>query len=142
MKHPSLGPDQMPTLQDFHKMKYIRMVIKETLRVHHPCKQEFSPSSLVNGRKLSAAVKVGYNARVPIKDMTLPRGGGPDGKSPVAVLKETQICEWRGCLLAECGWAYTTTVYSLLSMQRRKDLGVEDVDVWRPERWGTCTLHT
>jgi hypothetical protein len=84
------------------------------------------------------SVKVGYNARVPIKDMTLPRGGGPDGKSPVAVLKETQICKCRSWSLAGCGRTYRAIVYSLLSMQRRKDLGVEDVDVWRPERWGTC----
>ncbi|KAH8698215.1 cytochrome P450 [Phaeosphaeriaceae sp. PMI808] len=93
-----LGADQIPTLQDFHKMKYIRMVIKETLRVHHP---------------------LGYNARVPVKDMTLPRGGGPDGRSPVAVLKETQI------------------FYSLLSLQLRDDMGVEDVNAWNPDRWET-----
>jgi hypothetical protein len=45
----SLGPDQIPTLQDFHKMKFIRMVIKETLRVHHPCKKPPFPSLCVLG---------------------------------------------------------------------------------------------
>lgn len=88
--------DRLPTLTDLHKLKYIRNVIKETLRVHHP---------------------LGINARVPVEDMTLPRGGGPDGKSPVAVLEGTQI------------------VYGLLSLQHRTDLGVKDVSLWIPERW-------
>ncbi|KAF2875792.1 cytochrome P450 [Massariosphaeria phaeospora] len=93
-----IGVDRLPTQKDLHKLKFIRNVIKETLRVHHP---------------------LGFNARVPVKDMTLPRGGGPDGKSPVAVLEGTQI------------------IYGLLSLQHREDIGVEDVSVWKPERWET-----
>jgi len=78
--------ERLPTLSDLHKLKYTKSVIKETLRVHHPRK------SPLNKKSTEAYYVVGFNARVPIKDMTLPRGGGPDGKSPVAVLKGTQIC--------------------------------------------------
>ncbi|KAL1796105.1 hypothetical protein ACET3X_006329 [Alternaria dauci] len=88
--------DRLPTKSDLHELKYIRNVIKETLRVHHP---------------------LGFNARVPAEDMILPRGGGPDGKSPIGVLEGTQI------------------VYGLLSLQHRTDLGVRDVNLWIPERW-------
>jgi hypothetical protein len=49
---------------------------------------------------------VGYNPRVPVKDVTLPRGGGPDGQSPVAVLKGTQISKFYPSLerysIADC----------------------------------------
>ncbi|KAF2257924.1 cytochrome P450 [Lojkania enalia] len=87
----------LPTLADLRKLKYIKMVIKETLRNHHP---------------------LGYNPRVPVKDITLPRGGGPDGRSSVAVLKGTQISD-------------------LLSLQNREDIGADDASNWRPERWET-----
>ncbi|KAI9046092.1 cytochrome P450 [Aspergillus affinis] len=93
-----IGFERLPVMSDLHKLKYIKTMIKETLRVHHP---------------------LGFNARVPVKDMTLPRGGGPDGKSPIAVLEGTQI------------------LYGLLSLQMREDLGVDDVSVWNPERWET-----
>lgn len=74
------------------------------------------------------------HARVPVKDMTLPRGGGPDGTSPVAVLEGTQI---RTLIQSFTRKLLTAAqVYGLLSLQHRTDLGVEDVEVWRPERWG------
>lgn len=91
-----LTPNRLPTLADLRKLKYIKMVVKETLRNHHP---------------------LGYNPRVPVKDITLPRGGGSDGRSPVSLLKGTQI------------------IYSLVSLQNREDLGAPDASVWRPERW-------
>ncbi|RYP68707.1 hypothetical protein DL771_006508 [Monosporascus sp. 5C6A] len=62
-----IASNTVPTLADLRKLKYIKMVIKETLRNHHP----------------------------------------------------------------QC------VVYSLLSLQNREDLGVEDASEWRPERWET-----
>lgn len=58
-----------------------------------------------------------------LKDTTLPRGGGPDGMSPIGVLKDTVIG------------------YSTLVLQRREDLypsmasGFPSVDKFVPERW-------
>ena len=54
-----------------------------------------------------------------INDTVIPRGGGPDGLSPVFVPKGKII-----------GWsAYT--------MHRRKDYYGEDAEEFRPERWET-----
>jgi len=61
---------------------------------------------------------VPFNVRLALKDTTLPRGGGPDGKSPMGILKDTPIA------------------YSTLVMQRRPDL-TPDPDTWSPERWET-----
>lgn len=68
--------------------------------------------------------------RLALKDTTLPRGGGPDGKQPIKVLKNTPIG------------------YSTLAMQRREDLypaaGSVDArtgfvhppaDAFCPDRW-------
>lgn len=47
---------------------------------------------------------VPFNVRLALKDTTLPRGGGPDGLSPIGVLKDTNVG------------------YSTLIMHRRPDL--------------------
>jgi cytochrome P450 len=47
---------------------------------------------------------VPFNVRLALKDTTLPHGGGPDGLSPVGVLKDTPVG------------------YSTIIMQRRPDL--------------------
>jgi len=66
---------------------------------------------------------VPFNVRLALKDTTLPRGGGPDGALPVAVLKDTPVG------------------YSTLVMQRRADLypavsdAFPDSNVFAPERW-------
>src|SRR5271154_1224929 len=54
---------------------------------------------------------VPFNVRLALHDTTLPRGGGPDGLSPIGILKDTPI-------------GYTT-----LGMQRRPDL--------YPSSWST-----
>lgn len=53
------------------------------------------------------------------RDTVLPKGGGPDGQSPLFVPKGT-----------DCRF----TTYSL---HRRKDYWGDDADEFRPERWET-----
>lgn len=76
--------------------QYLRYVINEALRLY-------------------PAVPI--NSRTAAKDTTLPRGGGPDGKSPVFVPKDTP-----------CG-------YSVFVMHRRRDIWGDDADIFVPERW-------
>lgn len=51
------------------------------------------------------------------RDTSLPRGGGPDGKGPIFVKKNTVI------------------PFSLYSMQRRTDIWGPDAEDFKPERW-------
>ncbi|KFY66280.1 hypothetical protein V496_02116 [Pseudogymnoascus sp. VKM F-4515 (FW-2607)] len=76
--------------------QYLRYVINEALRLYPV---------------------VPINSRTAAKDTTLPRGGGPDGKSPVFVPKDTP-----------CG-------YSVFVMHRRRDIWGDDADIFVPERW-------
>lgn len=78
------------------KCHYLRWVMFETLRLYPP-----GP----------------LNSRVTARDTTLPTGGGPDGKSPIAVRK---------------GEAINMCVYA---MQRRVDLWGDDALEFKPERW-------
>ncbi|KAJ5460798.1 Cytochrome [Penicillium daleae] len=99
-----VGADaQKPSYDDLKTMKYLNAVINETMR--------FYPV-------------VPFNVRYSLKDTTLPRGGGPDGQSPVGVRANTRV------------------IYSTLLMQRDPDLydGPEsknyfDPGRWIPERW-------
>ena len=54
-----------------------------------------------------------------IVDTVLPRGGGPDGKSPILVPKKTNV------------------LWSAYTMQRSKEFYGEDADDFKPERWET-----
>ncbi|GJC97517.1 cytochrome P450 [Colletotrichum higginsianum] len=85
-----------PTWEEMKDMKYLNMVLKEILRLY--------PT-------------VATMSRGTARDTTLPVGGGPDGKSPVFVPKDTPV-RW-----------------SLFCLHRRKDLYGEDADEFRPERW-------
>lgn len=58
-----------------------------------------------------------HNARVSLKDLILPVGGGKDGQSPVFVPAGTEI-KWH-----------------LSALHQRKDLWGEDADEFRPERF-------
>ncbi|KAL1956489.1 hypothetical protein VTO42DRAFT_7287 [Malbranchea cinnamomea] len=87
-----------PTFEEMKNMKYLRYCINETLRLY----------PVVPG-----------NSRIAIRDTVLPRGGGPDGKSPIFVPKGTNFA------------------YSVYAMHRREDLYGPDAAEFKPERWET-----
>ncbi|KNG90592.1 putative cytochrome P450 alkane hydroxylase [Aspergillus nomiae NRRL 13137] len=59
----------------------------------------------------------GFNFREALRNTTLPRGGGADGREPVAVKKGQVV------------------VFSSFGLQRRPEYVGPDANYWRPERW-------
>lgn len=57
------------------------------------------------------------NSRRAVKNTTLPRGGGPDGQSPIYIRKGEEV------------------IYSVNIMHRRKDIWGDDANEFRPDRW-------
>jgi len=91
----TVGETGAPTYDNLKNMKYLQHTLSETLRLY--------PA-------------VPYNVRLALHDTTLPRGGGPDGLSPLGILKDTPIG------------------YSTIVLHRREDL-TPDAGEFRPERW-------
>lgn len=60
---------------------------------------------------------VPVNSRRSVKDTTIPRGGGPDGLSPLFIPKGTEVN------------------YCVYAMHRNKDLWGPDAEEFKPERW-------
>ncbi|TLS29736.1 hypothetical protein PpBr36_00624 [Pyricularia pennisetigena] len=89
---------RLPKYDDIRNMTYLRWCINESLRLHSV---------------------VGVLGKQASFDTTLPRGGGPGGKSPIFVPKGSVV------------------MYSMLAQHRRKDLFGEDALEFRPERWET-----
>ncbi|PLB48130.1 putative cytochrome P450 family protein [Aspergillus steynii IBT 23096] len=84
------------TFGSLKSCRYLHQVINEVLRLY----------PIVPG-----------NRRVATRDTTLPRGGGPDGESPVYVRKGQSVN------------------YHVFAMQRRTDLWGPNADGFDPERW-------
>lgn len=89
-------PGSELTFSRLKSCRYLQHFLQEVLRLH--------PTVPVNQRQAA-------------RDTTLPTGGGPNGKSPIAVKKGQAI------------------LYSVYVMHRRKDLWGEDALEFKPERW-------
>ncbi|KAM3508845.1 hypothetical protein MY11210_006556 [Beauveria gryllotalpidicola] len=85
-----------PTRRDISAMPYLRSVLYEGLRLYTP---------------------VASHSRQAAVDTTLPRGGGPDGQSPVVVRAGTSI------------------VWSVYALNRNPAHYGDDWAAFRPERW-------
>ena len=88
-------PEQI-TFNGIQSCKYMNHVINEVLRV---------------------VAIIPMNERVALHDTTLPRGGGPDGQSPIFVPKGNQV------------------LIPKYAMQHRADIWGPDVEEFKPERW-------
>ncbi|RDW57024.1 hypothetical protein BP6252_13896 [Coleophoma cylindrospora] len=84
------------TFSSLKSCSYLQWCMNETLRLF--------PTVPLNGRRS-------------LRDTTLPRGGGPDGLSPIFIPKDTEIN------------------YSVYSMHRSKELWGEDANDFIPGRW-------
>lgn len=84
------------TFANLKSCTYLQHILNEILRLY--------PNVPINSRRC-------------VRSTTLPRGGGPDGQSPVYV-KEGQEVN-----------------YLVHVMHRRKDIWGEDVEEFKPERW-------
>ena len=97
-----LDHHRRPTYGDLKNMRYLQHTLNETLRLYPP---------------------VAVNVRAALHNTTIPRGGGPDGLSPVGVLKDTSVA------------------YSTIFMQRDPSLypppsaEFPPVQEFHPERW-------
>ncbi|PMD46832.1 cytochrome P450 [Hyaloscypha variabilis F] len=91
----NIGLDRLPTGDQLKRLPLLRNVIRETMRLYPP---------------------LGLNVRQARHDLSLPSGGGPNGKLPVAVLQGQQVA------------------IAVTHAQRRAE-GLIDGETWIPSRW-------
>ena len=91
-----LGSASTITFPALWSFNYLKHVINETIRM---------------------AAVIPMNERAAKCDTTLPRGGGPDGNSPIFLPKGQQV------------------LMPLYAMQHREDIWGPDVEEFRPDRW-------
>ena len=84
------------TFESLKSCSYLQYVLSEVLRI-----ETIVPE---NGRRAA-------------KNTTLPRGGGPDGQSPIYIRKGEEV------------------MYNVRLMHRRKDIWGEDAEEFNPDRW-------
>lgn len=89
------GIDEI-SFESLKRCTYLKYVINETLRLY--------PT-------------VPFNSRTAIRDTVLPRGGGPDGASPIFIPKGTYVG------------------YSVFAIHRLPEFWGPDANEFRPERW-------
>ncbi|KAF4981454.1 hypothetical protein FZEAL_2742 [Fusarium zealandicum] len=85
-----------PTASQLKEMEYMRWCVNESLRLHPV---------------------IPTNARVAVRDTTIPRGGGADGQSPLFIRKGTAM------------------FYNVYAMHRNEAVFGADPDEFVPERW-------
>ncbi|KAL8757102.1 MAG: hypothetical protein Q9199_002464 [Rusavskia elegans] len=96
-----VGDDVTIDRSHIQKLRWLKCVINETLRLYP---------------------QLPVNVRIAAKNTVIPKGGGPDGRSPVMIPKGKGI-----------GW-------STYHMHRQKELYGPDAESYRPERWETGEL--
>ena len=82
----------------------------------------YRPLRLLNPPALRLYPPVPINTRFCKQATTLPRGGGPDGQSPILVREGMPVAD------------------SVYHMHRRRDLYGDDAGIFRPERWDGAEL--
>ncbi|GKU01221.1 n-alkane-inducible cytochrome p450 [Fusarium langsethiae] len=85
-----------PTASQLKEMTYLKWCVNESLRLHPV---------------------IPTNARVAVRDTTIPRGGGADGRSPLFISKGTAI------------------FYNVYAMHRNQDVFGPEPEDFIPERW-------
>jgi cytochrome P450 len=122
-----VGPDRLPTYDDLKSMKYLQVSCQPP---PHRSQYEHSLTNTTQhilNETLRLYPVVPFNVRETLHSTTLPRGGGPDGLSPITIERGTRLG------------------YSTLVMQRREDLypppasGFPPVADFVPERWDGWT---
>ena len=81
-----VGFENPPTAAQLKELVYLRDVINEAMRLYHPCEKSTSAINQIYADNL-----VGLNIKVAKNDTSLPTGGGPAGKDPVAIPAGTQV---------------------------------------------------